>query len=292
MGVAVWSKNFKDIEWSPELNRHYGKGIYPSVAINSRGELVEVHEPRVARNRLYYYAGNLQLGMPLALARIQYLIFSLFSSVQSPGLQSSSILPPPISQLSSMYTYLVSFIAITYIPFHAADSAYPGIVFWGAPIQRTITPQGAALKHPDVGISLVIPKLLTSVEEDIDLFIHPCFSGPFKLPAGYEAVSPAYLIHTSRKVSIERYVRYITLKIHHFSKLTSAKDCEEMAFFSASPIPKYEDSKPVYRFKKIERSKGIFMPNSQAGEIEMKHFCLTVIGCSQNMSSTPPSNGK
>jgi hypothetical protein len=65
VGVAKWSDEFKGIIWSSEnnsLNRHYAKGLYPSVALNNDGKVVEVHEPRFApnRNRLYYYAGEIK----------------------------------------------------------------------------------------------------------------------------------------------------------------------------------------------------------------------------------------
>lgn len=70
VGVARWSEDFKGIDWSTEetgVNYRFGKGIYPSVAINDYGELVEVHEPRFApnKNRLHYYVGELEA--PLAL---------------------------------------------------------------------------------------------------------------------------------------------------------------------------------------------------------------------------------
>lgn len=65
VGVACWNDAFKGVCWSSEedgLNRHYGKGLYPSVAANSYGHVVEVHEPRLAanRNRLHYYMGEMQ----------------------------------------------------------------------------------------------------------------------------------------------------------------------------------------------------------------------------------------
>ena len=63
VGVVRWSESFRGIDWSPKypVGMHYGKGVYPSVAMNGRGEVVEVHEPRVApnRNRLHYYVGKL-----------------------------------------------------------------------------------------------------------------------------------------------------------------------------------------------------------------------------------------
>ncbi len=65
VGVAWWGDDFKGIEWSSlkgTSNRHYGKGIYPSVAIDDSGRVVEAHEPRasVAKNRLHYYLGKIE----------------------------------------------------------------------------------------------------------------------------------------------------------------------------------------------------------------------------------------
>ena len=62
IGLAKWDKTFQGIMWSEsreEHNKHYGKGIYPSASLNNSGQIVEVHEPRIAptRNRLYYYVG-------------------------------------------------------------------------------------------------------------------------------------------------------------------------------------------------------------------------------------------
>lgn len=64
VGVARWNENFQGVDWSTEeggVEYHYGKGLYPSVAWNASGQVVEVHEPRVAptRNRLHYYVGKL-----------------------------------------------------------------------------------------------------------------------------------------------------------------------------------------------------------------------------------------
>ena len=62
VGVARWDDDFKGIAWSVEKNRHYGKGQFPSVSLNNNGQVVEVHEPRMApsRNRLLYYTPKLK----------------------------------------------------------------------------------------------------------------------------------------------------------------------------------------------------------------------------------------
>ena len=154
----------------------------------------------------------------------------------------------------------------------SADSGFPRVVFWDAPIHHCITSQGATIQSPHTGISLSIPEqALSCTEKDVDLLIHPCLNGPFELPAGYESASPAYLIQPSRSVKIERDV---TLQIHHYASLQSEEDCAEMTFLSASPTPQYQESKPVYVFNEIKPFKGVFEPNSQIGEIAVRHFCF------------------
>ena len=151
-----------------------------------------------------------------------------------------------------------------------------GIKFCGNPFQYSVTPQGAVIEPPHTGLSLSIPnKTLSSTEKSVDLLIHPCFSGPFELPSGYEPASPAYLIELSRKVDI---LRDVTVRVHHYACLQSEEDCEEIAFLSASPIPQYREYGPVYIFKEIKKSKGVFSMKSQVGEIALRHFCLMKLG--------------
>ena len=143
------------------------------------------------------------------------------------------------------------------------------MVFWDAPIHHYITSQGATIQSPHTGISLSIPEqALSSTEKDVDLLIHPCLNGPFELPAGYESASPAYLIQPSRR---GKFHRDITLQIHHHADLRSEKDCEEMAFLSASPKPQYRGSVPVYIFEEIKHRQGNFRPNCQVCEIRLQH---------------------
>ena len=164
----------------------------------------------------------------------------------------------------------------------------PGIVFWDLPIHCHITSQGATIHSPHTGISLSIPEqALGSSERGVDLLIHPCFSGPFELPAGYESVSPAYLIQPSRRVNFHKDA---TLQIHHYASLRSDEDCEEMVFLSASLTPQYQESKPVYIFEEIKQSKGSFRPNSQVGEIKLRHYCLKKIARKRKASSQSGSS--
>ena len=163
-----------------------------------------------------------------------------------------------------------------------ATELYPGINFYGETLRASITQSAATLQSPDAGIRIDIPAgSLSSDEEPVNLEVLPCFSGPFKLPDGYESASPAYLILPSRKVS---FIKDITLTIHHYTHLTSEEDYDEMEFFSACLTPRYMNNSPVYIFKHIRGSKGKFKINSQLGEIQLKHFCLIKNG--QKMTGT------
>ena len=124
-----------------------------------------------------------------------------------------------------------------------------------------------------MGISISIPE--GSIEKPLDLIIRPCFSGPFELPQYHQSASPAFLIHPSRRVDFQKDV---TVKIHHHASLQSEEDCEDMVFLSASFTPEYRESRPVYIFKKILRTKTVFKPGDQVGEIALRHFCLVKTG--------------
>ena len=130
-----------------------------------------------------------------------------------------------------------------------------------------------------MGISISVPEgSLNPSEEPLDLHIHPCFHGPFRLPKKYESASPAYLIRHSKKTNFHKDV---TVRIHHYACLESEEDCEEMTFLSASSTPEYIESHqdegvihPVYTFKKIRGANAKFRPGDQLGEIPLRHFCI------------------
>lgn len=65
VGVARFDGEIKGIIWSEKggaSSQDCGKGLYPSASLNDHGQVVEVHEPRLApaRNRLYYFVGELK----------------------------------------------------------------------------------------------------------------------------------------------------------------------------------------------------------------------------------------
>lgn len=163
------------------------------------------------------------------------------------------------------------------IPFLlSADSAYPGILFFEPLIQKSITHVESTIESEDAGISVSIPGgALSPDEEPVDMLIHPCFSGPFELPDGYEPSSPAYLVKTSRRV---KFHKDITIKMHHYAVLTSNEDCDEMVFLSAKSNPHLRESGPVYVFREVAQLKGLFRAGTQVGEIALQHFCLLKAG--------------
>ena len=150
-------------------------------------------------------------------------------------------------------------------------------MFYETPISKRITSSGATIDRlQDMGISISVSEgSLSPSEEPLDLIIHPCLRGPFRIPKKYEFVSPVYLISLSRKTHSQKNV---TLKIHHYTSLTCKEDCEDMAFFSASSTPEFESSEPVYTFKKIRGVKTTFRLGDQVGEISLRHFSFGGIG--------------
>ena len=166
----------------------------------------------------------------------------------------------------------IPFSIIVRITDRTFDSCFPKVIFWGPPHQYCITSRGTSIHLPDIGIALSIPEqAMSSTDDGVDLLIRPCYTGPFEMPTGYESASPTYLIQPSRKVNIQKDV---TLEIHHHASLGSEDDCKEMAFLSASSI---QQSSPVYVFKEITQSTGIFHPHIQVGKIAIRHFCFMKI---------------
>ena len=154
------------------------------------------------------------------------------------------------------------------------DSRYPEVVFYkyNAPLSKQLTSSKVTVGGvTDMGISLsATQNLMNSEEESSDMLIRPCITGPFELPKNYEPASLSYLIHHNMK----DFQKDVTIRMHHHASLQNEEDCEDMAFLTASSTPEYRESRPVYTFKEIQGSKGIFKPGDQVGEISLRHFCL------------------
>ena len=175
---------------------------------------------------------------------------------------------------------------------HCIDK-YPGIFF----LKTTINSSSSINSHggkidclEDIGISISIPeKSMRPEEKPLELVIHPCFSGPFELPGDYISASPVFLIHLSRKV---KFLKDVTVKIHHHANLQTEEDCEDMVFLSASSTPEYRGSHPVYTFKKIRGAKTVFKPGDQVGEISLRHFCMATVGKRKRGEDNTPQKHK
>ena len=157
-------------------------------------------------------------------------------------------------------------------------AAYPGILFSEGVKKEFITSDEKTINLEDVGISITFPEnSLPSTDPPLEISIQPCFSGPFEMPGGIESVSPAYIIKYNRKIM---FLKDVILKIRHYANLQTEEDCENMVFLSASSIPEYRGSTPVYVFKEITDAKGWFRPGQEKplGEIQLKHFCIIKIG--------------
>jgi hypothetical protein len=150
--------------------------------------------------------------------------------------------------------------------------------FFEAPIQKSITTDGADFTLADIGLSMFVPPHALDGTKKVDLLIRPCLSGPFKLPAGYELVSPVYLIEPNKEVKIKNPV---TVRIHHYASLRSQKDCEGMVFLSAGTRLQSALSGSVHDLKIIKKSKSRFGPRNPVGEIELQQFCWIAVGTSQ-----------
>ena len=157
-------------------------------------------------------------------------------------------------------------------------AAYPGILFSEGVKKESITSDEKTVNLEEVGIFLTFPgNSLPSTEPPVEVAIQPCFSGSFIMPDGIESMSPAYVINPNRKVVFQKDV---VLKIQHYANLQTEEDCENMVFLTASSTPEYRGSNPVYVFKEITDTKGLFRPRQEKplGEIQLKHFSIFGIG--------------
>ena len=173
---------------------------------------------------------------------------------------------PDIVGLQSKYHD--HFRVYNYLMLHfTADSTFPNIAFFKDKVEKWITPtKGAEIECS--GLSISIPKGVTTEKADLPIIIRPCFGGPFELPADYVSASPAYLVQlqSREQVTINKDV---TVRIHHYADLQTEEDCEDMVFLSASLAP-HKD----YRFEKINGVCGLFRAGDSVGEIKLRHFCL------------------
>ena len=143
------------------------------------------------------------------------------------------------------------------------SAASSSVTFHGEPKIATITSSTSAVDMADVGVSLSIQQPLDPMEK-LEFVVHPCLTGPFVLPADYEATSPVYLIQAVGEIRTD-----ITVCIHHCASLRSEEDCRNMRFLSASPTSQV--------FTEISGVTGKFKKGSQIGEIALKENGFLVV---------------
>ncbi len=158
------------------------------------------------------------------------------------------------------------------------DPQFPGIHFLGTPWKETVTSDGWEISWEDIGIAFSIPPGAVPDGELLQLTVRPCLTGPFEPPAGYELMSPTYIISPAFD-----FVKDIKMVMYHFVVLESDNDCERMTFLSAPTTPVYEGSQPQYKFKPL--GGGVFQRNQHFGTISLQHFCDMTIG--RNSLLTP-----
>lgn len=155
---------------------------------------------------------------------------------------------------------------------HKFDTKYPEVCFFGDALHEIATAEGQVVQWEEIGVTVDIPPGAVS-EQAVDGFVHPCLSGPFKLPEGIDLASPLYLVAPALK-----FTREIKFSLQHFINLKTPEECEQMTFLSAPSTPSYIGSEPMYHLREIKTQKGIFTVGSQVATILLKHFCIVGIG--------------
>ena len=133
--------------------------------------------------------------------------------------------------------------------------------FFDDPLTKTVKSNGSVLDRSDIGLKISIPEGAVHEEKDAEINVFPCFSGPFKMPEGFEAASPVYMIGEGYK-----FKKDVKLEIEHFADIQSKEECETMVLVKASPKPK-EGSDIHYILEKVEHSEKKFIAGEQTVEI-------------------------
>ena len=127
------------------------------------------------------------------------------------------------------------------------------------------------LDRRDIGLKLSVPEgaIQDEVNAPAQVEVHPCLRGPFKMPPGYEATSPIYMIKKQCK-----FQKDIKMEIEHFASLKSTEDCEEMVFITAKSTPSYQGSHPVYNLQEVQDdgSHSRFTTGEQVGVITFREL--------------------
>ena len=132
------------------------------------------------------------------------------------------------------------------------------------------------MRREDLGVTINIPSGAVATGEAVDLTIRPCLNGQFILPEGYKPASPVYLIRASTD-----FLQDVQVSIEHFADLQSKRDCDNMAFLSASTTTVDGSNGPKYRFVKIPSEKHTFREGHTVGTVALHHFCFMTVAVGQ-----------
>ena len=117
-----------------------------------------------------------------------------------------------------------------------------------------------------------VPAKLTEFRVDIKAG----FTGRFHIPTDLQLVSCVYWISSSQK-----FVKPVTLEIEHCASLQDSSQSSSLHFIAA----KCSQAELPYQFRVLK--KGIFVPRSPYGSIELTQFSFFGIGIFKRFWSLP-----
>ena len=139
--------------------------------------------------------------------------------------------------------------------------------FLGEPLQYTVQSDAVTISPSGLGITIKIPPDAVPPEENANIIIRPCLSGPFHYPDGYEPLSAIYYITSDRHSK-----KNVELELVHFGELKTEEQARDMAFFSAESSPVNVGGKQQFKFNRMQG--GEFTISKIYGTISCKHFCF------------------
>ena len=151
---------------------------------------------------------------------------------------------------------------------HGRNSIYPGVIFFGDPIECSVTSDGGTI--PDASINAFIrvrvPQGAVPEGCDCNFTLRPCLSVPFVLPNGYEFKSPIFLIECDSKLESE-----VQIMMEHYADLQDEIDCQQMQFVYADSKPTNDKKGCKYTFSTCSNN-GVFSVKDKKCTTSVAHF--------------------
>ena len=125
------------------------------------------------------------------------------------------------------------------------------------------------------GLKLHIPEGAVPLEHTgCRVDIKAGFTGQFHIPDDLDLVSCVYWLSCPLK-----FVKPVTIEIEHCASLQESSQSSALRFI----VAKCSQAELPYRFKVLER--GIFVPKSSYGSIQVSQFCFFAIGIFKRFQS-------